>query len=539
MGRYPWRVIWLTGCLFLSLFADLWAKDDPDTRVLKYALHTTKLGTLDPHMSKGSQDATYADLLFNALLRFRPGNSRELEPDLAEALPEFEIINACQVWTIRLKQGVYFHASPGFPAHEMTANDVVFSLRKAADPAYSSKAGRYQGMEFEVQDRYALTIKLDTPMSPLFFYPKITNGQGAVILSRQVIETGGYDRFLAHPVGTGPFQFTSYKEGEKLSVAANPRYFRGRPRLDRVEVLFIPDNQEREARFLSGEIHVIYGVGTPGWLEKMENRADARVDVFGPGYTGLLHLNTAMPPLDDIRVRQAISLALDRRGLMAETSGKLVSPVLGPMSPAFLPAGMGPELVRSLNLAVQPDLNQAKTLLAEAGWGQGIDLEIPVSEKRLYQDTYKAVQSQLAKASIRLALRPVSHSQYHKLIRDNRSPLVLYFTFRPDPDSYLRGFFHSDSIVSTGKTPHTNFSNFSGVDKLLDKAVMEIDPKRQIMFWEQAQIKILSQAVVYPLFDINQCVVRHPDVNYGHELISTLTQYPQFDETTSFMQRAP
>ncbi|WDP84852.1 MAG: hypothetical protein HUN05_06550 [Desulfobacter sp.] len=121
---------------------------------------------------------------------------------------------------------------------------------------------------------------------------------------------------------------------------------------------------------------------------------------------------------------------------------------------------------------------------------------------------------------------------YHEKIRENLNPIVLYFTFRPNADNYLRGFFHSDSIVKTGKTPHTNFSHYSGMDSLLDDAKSDIDPRRQVLLWEQAQIKLLSQALVFPLFNIRQCTVRRDYVNYGHVLHFSLSDYPQFNETT-------
>lgn len=475
--------------------------------VLRYALHTTKLGSLDPHFARGSQDATYTDLVFNYLLRYRPGDARHIEPDLARELPRFEIIHNRQVWTIHLRKGVFFHGRPGLPAHEMTARDVIFSLRKAGNPETCAYSGLYQDMAFDVVDDYTLTITLDKAVSPLFLFPRLANWKGGVILSRKAVAEMGYDQFLAHPVGTGPFMFKSYRPGDRLVLEANPDYFRGRPRLDGVDVFFIPDNEQREAAFIDSRMDVIYGIGRPGWLEKMEALPKARVDVFGPGYTGLLHINTSIPPLNDIRVRRAILAAIDREAMMGATSRRLVSPVLSPMSPAFLPGGLGNEMVASLGLAPPPDPVRAEKLLAAAGLARGFSLAIPVSEKRLYQQTYKVLKEQLERVKIRISLKTVSHSQYHKLIRENISPIVLYFTVRPDPDSYLRGFFHSDSIVKTGKTPHTNFSNFKGVDLLLDNAFDEIDPQQQIMLWEQAQIKILSEAVVAPLFDINQCTV--------------------------------
>jgi len=520
----------------VSMTASGFASDGGN--ILRYALHTSKLGSLDPHFARGSQDSTYTDLVFNCLLRYRPGDARTIEPDLVREMPRFQLIDNRQVWTVSLKQGVVFHGSPFFPSHELTAEDVVYSLKKAGNPETCAYSGLYQGMTFDIIDDYTLTITLDKPVSPLFFFPRLANWKGGVVLSRKVLEKIGYARFLEHPVGTGPFRFKSYTPGGCLELTANPQYFKGQPKLAGVHVYFIPDNKEREAAFLGGLMDVIYGVGEPGWLEKMQAVDGVVVDVFGPGYTGMLHFNTSMPPLDDIRVRKAIIFAIHRRDLMSATSQRLVRPVYGPISSAVMPGGMDNDLVASLGLKFKTDPALSRSLLAEAGLAEGVDLEVPVSEKRLYRQTYERLKEELAKVNIRIHLKEVSHSLYHKLIRENTSPIVLYFTVRPDADSYLRGFFHSDSIVLTGKTPQTNFSNYRGVDSLLDNAVVAIDPEYQVRLWEQAQIKILSDAIVYPLFDINQCVVRKKAVHYGHPLISSPAQYPQFTESTYLEKNA-
>ena len=502
------------------------------SNVLRYALHTSKIGSLDPHFAKGSQDRTYADMVFSSLVRYTPGDARNLEPDLATKIPQFIIRNGKQIWTIHLRPGVMFHESPYLPAHELTAQDVVFSLEKAGNRETSLFSGGYQGMDFEIEDPHTLRIILETPISPLFFLPRIANWKGGFILSKQAVEAKGYKKFLSHPVGTGPFQFQQYIPGDKLVLKSNDRYFRGKPRLEGIEIYFMPDNRAREAAYTAGQLDVIYGIGTPGWLAKMESQPNTRVDVFGPGYTGLFHFNTSVKPLDDIRVRQAFACVMDRAAFMAATSARLVTPVLSPMSSVFLPGGLDNTKVETLDLKFEINLDEARKLLTEAGVGDGFDLNLVVSEKRLYQKTYGVLKDQLKPLGIQVNITTVSHSQYHKMIRQNLNPIVLYFTFRPNADAYMRGFFHSDSIVKVGKNPNTNFSHYRGIDRLLDHALTTTDPRRQVMLWEQAQIKLLSDVMVFPLFDANQCSVRRTHVDYGHPLQSSLADYPLFNEKT-------
>lgn len=90
----------------------------------------------------------------------------------------------------------------------------------------------------------------------------------------------------------------------------------------------------------------------------------------------------------------------------------------------------------------------------------------------------------------------------------------------------------SISIIVSGKTPQTNFSHYAGIDHILDDALESISPQRQISMWQQAQIKLLNDVAIYPLFDINQLYVRKNYVDYHHILISSQVDSPQFTENT-------
>jgi peptide/nickel transport system substrate-binding protein len=504
-------------------------------RVLKFAVHTSSLGSLDPHMVRGSEDYTYVDVVFNSLIRYVPGDLARLEPDIADSIPTFVLRNGRQVWTVHLKKGVFFHPGPATPAYALTADDVIFSLEKMADPDFSSASGEYAGMTFKKLDDHTLEIILDKPVSPLFFLPKIANHRGGAIVSRKAFQAGGYEGFMAHPVGTGPFMFQRYEPNQVCVFKAHERYFRGTPKLAGVEMYFIPDNDTREAAFRNGDMDLVLGVGEPGWIERMEQVPKSVVDVFGPGYTGLFHFNASIEPLNDIRVREAISLALDRNDFMAASSPKLVSPVMAPMSAAFLPGGMTNEKIITLGLNFEKNIEKARKLMAEAGLANGFDMTLYGSEKRLFQTAYEILQRSLKEIDIRVNLKIVTHTEYHQIIRKNLNPIVLYFTLRPNADIYLRGYFHSDGIVMSGRSPYTNFSHCTSVDCLLETALREMDPKKQIRLWEQAQIKILHEVWVYPLLDIKYCVARKSDLDYGHDLFNTLAGYPQFDERTAFV----
>jgi peptide/nickel transport system substrate-binding protein len=511
------------------------AATDPPThgaRILRFGVHVSAMGSLDPHFAAGSQDRALADMLFNGLLRYQPGKAPTIQPDLAARIPGFEMVGGQQVWTVELRKGVLFHPGPQTPAYEMTAADVVFSLQKSADPKFCAYAGEYEGMSFEAVDRYTVRITLKHPLSPILFLPKLTDYAGGFIVSKRAIETMGYAGFKKHPVGTGPFRFSRYIPGQEIDLTANDDYFRGRPQLDGVQIRFVPDIRAREAALLKGELDVITGSGKKGWAEQMARQKGIIVDTFGVGEVATLYLNIKMKPLDDIRVRRAIAFALNREGFLGTTGRQFVGAVYSPVPAQYLPGGLTKAEVERLHLSYAQDLGKAKRLMAEAGYAHGFTLDLVSSEKRLYRSYYEELRRQLSEIGIVCRIKVVTHSQMHHIIRTVPKPLVIYVAWRPNADDYLSRFFHSDAIVVTGSHPDTNFSNYDKVDRLIDAARLEIDPQRQIELWQQAQIRILNDMVAYPIMYTKQCYARRAAVDYGHALVNTMALYPQFTERT-------
>ncbi|MCG8614692.1 MAG: ABC transporter substrate-binding protein [Desulfobacterales bacterium] len=519
--------------LFLAIF---WIGAPPQVsaadHILKFGLHVSAMGNLDPHFAAGSQDRAFADMVFNGLLRYQPGNAPKIEPDLAESMPEFRMEGGRQVWTVTLKKGVMFHDSPDVPAYELTADDVIFSLTKSADKKYCAYSGNYTGMTLVKKGKYRLEIIPAKPVSPVLFFPKISNYGGGFIVSRKAIEKTGYEGFKSHPVGTGPFKFSSHLTDQYISLAANTDYFRGTPRLSGVEIHFMPELADREAALQQGHMHVVTGSGEKGWIRDIERQQGIIVDTHGAGEVGTVHLNMNVPPLNDIRVRKAIAYALGRQGFLDTISSRISGAVYSPVPDQFLPGGIPEKEAELLRLTYARDLPRAKKLLADAGHAHGFDLDLVSSEKRVYRRAYEVLARQLSDVGITCNVRVVPHSEMHKVIRKDPRPIVIYFAWRPNADAYLTRFFHSDSVVVSGKRPDTNFSHYDKIDKLIEAARLETDPKAQINLWVQAQIRILNDMAALPIMFGRNCYARQAGVDYGHTLVSTMALYPQFTERT-------
>ncbi len=502
--------------------------------VLRYADKAADLGTMDPHFAAATNDRNLVDMIFNALVRYKPGDGSQFEPDLAEAIPDPEMVDGEQVWTFKLRKGVMCQGTKETPAYELTSEDVVWSLQKSANPDTSAYAGEYNGMSVEAVDDYTVKITMDQPLSPILFLPKVTNYAGGFIVCKKHYENVGGENFKTNPAGTGPFKFESYTPQDKVVLVANDDYFRGRPKLDRVEYRFMPELNSRELGLKSGDLDAIAGQNESEWANRMDAEDGLSVDVYGPGEVAVIHFNTSVKPLDDVRVRKAIAYALDRDEFLALFGGPPVAGKVYSAVPAqFLAGGLTEEEVKALGLDYARDLEKSKALLAEAGYPDGFSLEVVSSERESYLKPYTSLQAQLAKIGIDLKIKTVDHSSMHKLIRQDVNPIVIYVAWRPNADVYLTRFYHSDSIVVTGAKPDTNFSHYAGIDDLIEAARVEQDPEKQVELWKEAQIKLLEEMISYPILYMSQVTARHDYVDYGHELKTVFSLYPQFDETTT------
>ena len=538
MARSRWITSLLAIVLFLSagttaLVGSAVAQDEGDRPVLRFGVNAADLATLDPHFASGTQDRTVVDMVFNGLVRFAPGNSAEIEPDIAVAIPEPEIVDGKQVWTFELRDDVMCHPGPDTEAYPLTADDVVYSLQKSADVDRSAYAGDYAGMTVEKVDDHTVTITMDNPLSATLFLPKIANYAGGFIVCAQAVEAMGDEAFKTHPVGTGPFMFESYTPQNSVVLTANDDYFRGAPKLGGVEVRYMADPNTRELGLQAGELDVAAGINEAQWVDRINAEGNLTADVFGVAEAVWINLNVTAEPLDDPLVREAIALAINRDE-HAALRGAPVSELIASVVPAqLMPGGLTEEEAAAAGVLHEQDIERARELMAEAGHADGFSIDLITSEMTDYSANYEVLQAELAEIGITVNLTVVDHATMHEQIRKDVNPIVIYVAYRPNADVYLTNFFHSDSIVVEGASPITNFSHYSGVDDLIEQARAETDPAAQEELWKQANIQILKDLAAIPLYMQNLVYARTPGVDYGHELVSSLALYPQITELTT------
>ena len=218
----------------------------------------------------------------------------DFRPNLAE---KWESSPDAKTWTFHLRKGVRFHKGQG----EMSADDVVFTFRRQTDPKIvtSGKVLYANIADVTALDPLTVQFRLKRP-DPLFCGSSIYTMGGNILPGKAFTERG--DKFALDPIGTGPFVFESVDMTRGFRFSGNKEYFRGAPASSELRVLYILDTTARTLAFLSGQVDMIEGARTPGWMESIRRRASfTEFDATKPGSINTLQLNLTRKPLDDLQ----------------------------------------------------------------------------------------------------------------------------------------------------------------------------------------------------------------------------------------------
>lgn len=305
------------------------------------------------------------------------------------------------------------------------------------------------------------------------------------------------------------------------------KYFRGVPQLEDITYRYIPADSSRDLAFQTGELDMIYGKQDQTWVDRTSKLPGVKVKAMEPGELSTLFLNVTSKPLDDIRVRQAIAYAIDRKAIVqfkgAGSSREAVSVV---------PSGyFGTDEKAPL---YPYDLDKAKKLLAEAGYPNGLTIKTIHTTLTGMQTFIEAVQAQLKKAGINLEIELVEHATFHAQIRKDLSQVVHYQAARfPVADVYLTQFYDSASIIGT-PTAITNFTHCNLADSEIRAARVEADAAKQKALWKAAQEKLVKNVCGIPVYEQLQLWAWKDNLDLGYELQGSINLSPPVTEKTRF-----
>lgn len=497
-------------------------------RTMVIGLDAGELSSLDPAFTATGADEFIARQMFNTLVAPADGTLDvgidELKGELAES---WTVSDDGTVWTFKLKPGIKWQKGYG----EVSAEDVKFSYERQMDPATGALfASNFNSIEeIVVVDPLTVEFHLKEP-SAFFHVSALMPRFGGYIVPKKAVEERGAN-FGLDPVGSGPFQFVSYTSKQNVVTERNPDYWDGPATVTGIEFRYVPDGNARTIGLVGGELDLIEGVREPGWAEKLEKQyPDAKLDLLFPGSTQTVFLNLTKPPLDNLKVRQAIAHALDR-AVWAKAFGILHQPMYG-ISPQQFYGGLDADSVpEELRYEYDPEIS--KRLLAEGGYPDGVRIEAIASERGDYKTNTLLMQDQLRKVGIDLDVRFVDHATYHEdSYKDLNSVVTISTTQPPNTITVLRTFYDSDAIV-TRPASGRNYSHYGDVvgsiDDALAKAEVTADPAEQLQLLEDIQLQLLRDLPAIPLQGLGVIWVRQPWVDLPFEPTAGLGHYSLAD----------
>jgi peptide/nickel transport system substrate-binding protein len=464
---------------------------------LVYGLTLAPSG-IDPHINASSELGIPLTSVYDTLVYLDPDTS-DFVPGLAA---DWDISEDELVYTFYLREGVIFHDGTPFNAEAVRFNlDRITSPELASQKA-SFMLGPYERVE--VVDEYTVRVYLSEPFAPLLdSLSQVYLGMA----SPAAVEQWGSD-YQLHQVGSGPFIFAEYVPQDHLLLRRNPDYAwgpevyqHGTALVDEIEFRFFVDPATRSPALETGEVQIM-GEIPPQDAARLEEKDDFRIEAVPiPGVSLMFFLNTTRPPLDDVKVRQALISATDRRAIVS-TIFRDTSPVAyGPLAANTF--GYEPA-VRDY-YAYDPA--QARSLLDEAGWrdsdgdgvrdknGERLVLDMTLMGWGYMPEVGQLLAAQWSTLGIEVkAPPPVSYPEALQIAAEGRQHLIPFNLSGSDPD-ILRKFFHSQASFNWAKLDDAELDNW------LEAAAHTFDREEREALYSQIQLRVMNEAAVLPIRD--------------------------------------
>jgi peptide/nickel transport system substrate-binding protein len=461
----------LFGGLLLAVCAACSPGHEITQPALRIAVHSDPLA-LDPYRHN---EALTFSLLRNV---FEPLTSFDARMQVGPSLATSWENPDDSTWIFHLRPGVRFHDGQPFGAP-----DVVWSLNRARLPEASSFAS-YLVSVANVRAIDDLTLMITTK-GP---YPILLNKLAFV-----AIVPRGSPVPIERPVGTGPYEFVSFAPGKGLALEAFDGYWGVPPEERQVEFVPVADRAERLRLLEERAVDVAQDPGQAS-ADRLTEAMGLRL-VRGDGLLVIyLLLRHDRPPLDDLRVRQAIDLAIDRQGLVEELWRGYATPVGQLVSRnAF---GYSNALV-----APARDLERARALLTAAGHPDGLDLEVEFRADR--ETVAAALARQLAEAGIRVRATGSPWAELFPRLRDGglrQAYIGGVLAASADASDVFDGMVHSrDPARGYGDNNHAGYRN-EMLDKLIEESGSTLDMLSRRHLLEECSALLAKDSVYLPLF---------------------------------------
>tara|TARA_R110002012_G_scaffold99971_1_gene238196 strand:+ start:4518 stop:6158 length:1641 start_codon:yes stop_codon:yes gene_type:complete len=464
------------------------------------------VATLDPAIGYDWQNWSMIKSLYDGLMDYEPGTT-ELRPGLAES---YDISEDGKVFTFKIREGVKFHNG-----RVMTADDVKYSLDRVTNPATQSPgAGFFGSIEgydavssgevtelsgVKVLDEQTVEITLSRPDATFLH---VMGLNFASVVAKEAVEAAGAD-FGKTAMGTGAFKLADWTIGQKLVFEKNQDYWReGLPYLDSVTFEVGQEPIVALLRLQNGEVDVPGDGIPPAKFQEVMGDPEqaARVIEGGQLHTGYITLNVKMAPFDNVDVRKAVNMAINKERITQVINGRAV-PATQPLPPSMPGYTEGYE-------GYPYDPEAAKALLAEAGFSDGFETELFVMNTDPNPRIAQAIQQDLSKIGVKATIQSLAQASVIAAGGEaDQAPMIwsggmAWIADFPDASNFYGPILGCDGAVQGG----WNWSWYcnADADAMAVKADSMTDPAmvdERLKMWSDVYMAVMEDAPWVPVFN--------------------------------------
>lgn len=407
-------------------------------------------------------------------------------PGLADS---WQVADDKVTWTFKLHKGVKFHDGTDFDA-----NAVKFTIGAILDPKNNAGRRSVYTVIKSVDVVDPLTVKMTTD-GPFPDLPFLLIDRSAMIVSPTAFQKQGVADFGLHPVGSGPYKFVEWVPNDHITLQANPDYWQGKPKIDKITYRIVPEASARTDMIRSGEADIVINI-SPNDLATLKQNPNLTVVQRDSSSQVTSEMRQTKPPFSHKEVRQAMNYALDANAIV----NNIMKGVGSIDNTPGLPGQWG--TVALTPYAYNPD--KAKQLLTQAGYPNGFDGNLFYVSGRWGGDEQvtQAMQAYWAAVNIRIKLQKVDNAGLDEMLSRDPDTMAGWTTQQIRTSSYLD--YHLWRLFQTEATHMKGFqrSGYSNpqVDKLLAQGRSTFDLNERAKYYADAQKLIWDDATFVWVF---------------------------------------
>lgn len=468
-----WLVVLLLFCMTFSPFAQgTQGKNlkDTVTVVLK-----GEPSNIDPHGNGELVAFTTQMQIYDNLLK-KDANGA-IVPELAT---KWQVIDK-QTIRFFLREDVYFHNG-----EKLTAEDVRFSIARATQkPSSSAIFKGFDGEKTKVVNDYTIDIVTKGPFAGIYNY--LCSSRGNILSKKAVMEMGDA-KFGRNPVGSGPFVFDTWRTGTDIKLVRNEKYWGTKPAFSTMILKFVPETASRAIEIESGNADVIFDPD-PADIPRLSKNKNLKV-ISGPSYANsYIVFKMSDQVFSDIKLRQALSLALNKAGIVQAIYGELGKPsqsVFASTIFSYKPMGV-----------TEYNVEKAAALMKEAGYKNGLDVVLATPNTKQLMDIAEIAQNMWKKIGVNATIKTTAMAEFLAAGRRGENQIAIsaanYTTGDPghalaDFDTRSDGFFKPID---------------KKIDAYLDQGASTFETEARKKVYQEVQQYIYNQYYMLPIADTN------------------------------------